>query len=403
MTTLQAFESDLNGLTTRGVRNSIEKMAEVLTELGNPEKSFPILHIGGTNGKGSTSGFLAQIISQSGFRVGLAMSPHVLDFRERIQFFETGRADTLVSASDLLELHADLKAKSPDFFGLTYYEYGLLLALLSFQKAKVDFAILEVGLGGRLDATNACGSLISAITSIGLDHQHLLGDTLEEILAEKIDIAKEGTDFVFGEQASHLIQQAQDYCQGHGVRFHFPSENLSKVSDDWPDVFGNNLAVALRICELLQEQGYEEINLESLNLSLPPARYEFLQKTPDVLMDGAHNEPALKVLKSFVESRWGSEYDLVFGCLKDRDLKALLEIIRPETGEVYLPSFEAGNRAIPSEKLAQIANDIQGKTVDFSEDFATILNCRKPKRPLLICGSFLLCGEFQSFWKKVHL
>lgn len=405
--TIADFVQDLQTLAHRGIHKSIDNIRTVLQKRGHPERSYPIVHVAGTNGKGSSCTFLASLMAQNGYRVGLALSPHVETFAERLQLHTPERSghDALIRDDELLRLHAELKKQNSSFFGLTYFEYGLLLALEWFREEKVDLVVLETGLGGRWDATNACPSVVSGIVSVGLDHMNDLGDTLEKILLEKIEIAKPNTDFVFAPSDSGLVTIAKEFCKTREVCFFSVSpqteflkkQNLQRM----PEIFQKNLQFAATLAERLHSKGFRFDSNKTYQLHLPVARLETLQTAPDFLLDGAHNEPALIALKTHLQKHYGENYDLVFGCLKDRDALHLAKFILPAQGEKYWVTFPAEGREMAVATQKALQQNYGGHCHDLSDAFVQLCLERKRTKPLVVCGSFYLCGAFRKLYLEM--
>lgn len=400
------FEKDLLNLSKKGMRKSIDAIKLALDDLQNPEKKYPIVHIAGTNGKGSTCSYLAQILAQNSYRVGLALSPHVETYRERIQFFSKKFPDenNLIPEEDLLDLHERLKNKNPNLWDLTYYEYFLLLGLQAFHEKKMDIVILETGLGGRFDATNACDSIVSGITNVGWDHMAILGDTLEKILLEKIQIVKPNSDFVFASKEKGLVEIAKNHCEKQHSYYHSVlnfQDRPEFLDIDANDVVFENLNMSLTLSKILNEKyDFKFDQKRKYKIKNPKARFEILKENPVVILDAAHNEPALQKLKKKVLKIYGSEYDLVFGCLAERDALELAKCILPEIGEKVWLKFSADGRESTHNTFERLKHSFGGQIHTFSDDFSHWLQLRSAKRPLLVCGSFYLCGQFRTFFLK---
>lgn len=402
----EVFLQDLDKLSHRGMRKSIDAFKEVLIQLNHPDKNFPIVHVAGTNGKGSSCTFLASLMSQNGYRVGLALSPHVETFHERIQFFDSQRQghEAQIRTSELLKIHFELKSQDPHFFGLTYFEYSLLLAVYWFAQLKVDLVILETGLGGRFDATNACTSIVSGIVSIGFDHMEELGETLPKILLEKIDIVKPHTDFVFAPRDEDLVKIAKDFCSKREARFHAVGQHheffLKNKNLNFPEIFKKNLEFSLTLADCLRSKGFRFDNTQSYVLHLPVSRTQFLKTDPVIMLDGAHNTSALSELKRYILKNWGEKYDLVFGCLKDRPACELAREIVPQDGVCYWTKFSAPDRENTTETLKQLQKYYGGEIIELSLESVRRLAVSDRNKPLIVCGSFYLCGAFLKLYQE---
>lgn len=413
---LKPFFTYLEKISYRGVKPGLERIRRALALLGNPQNKLRVIHIAGTNGKGSVTSLTAQMLAMSGFSVGFSLSPHVHDYRERVQFYapNEGMSDPqpqFISENELLATHEKLLALIPDDLGLTYFEWNIALVLKFFAAHNFDYVVLETGMGGRWDATNVCNSFLSGITTIGLDHVAELGGTLGAILGEKQEIIKPGSDFLFGSRDEELIHQAQSHCISVGARFHhvddFKSEWEKNLSPDKnifqhrPDYFRENFIFVFSLGKILQARGITVCLDEFLRCDeyhLPPARCETISLHPRVIVDGAHNEPALIVLKKFTDTELKGEYDLIFGCLSDRDFLKLAGIISSTNGQNYWARFSGGERT-PSLTVYETTSDQLGGEVA-ALDAKLKEKLKRSSRTILVCGSFYLCSQFQSFWRS---
>lgn len=414
---LKSFFADLERFSYRGVKPGLERTQIALRLLGHPQKKLKIIHIAGTNGKGSVSSLIAQFLAVSGHATGLSLSPHILDYRERAQFYAPDSRQPkearpqLIPEDELLATHARLKAVIPDDLGLTYFEWSIVLALEFFASRGFEFAVMETGMGGRFDATNACDSILSGITTIGLDHMKELGATKELILGEKLEIAKAGSDFLFGPPEAGFVSKAKEHCLARGARYH----HVDDFRADWevafpantapfrhkPDYFYENFVFAYSLAKILSEQGVT-MDLAALPklkaYHLPKARCQELSKNPKIILDGAHNEAALKNLKIFLDREFPEGYDLVFGCLSDRDFDALVQIIVPENGDKYWAHFDAGPRTPSKDDYFAVQKKIGGEIVELNDAFkAKLLSAT---RPVIVCGSLYLCAQFYDLWMR---
>ena len=396
------FDIFLQRIAERGMRRGLDGMREALERLGHPECAYPIIHLAGTNGKGSTCTFTAQLLKAAGEKVGLTLSPHVEDYRERVQV-----DGQLIPEADLLALHSELVQLLPDDLGLTYFEWTTLLALSYFRDQKVDYAILETGMGGRWDATNACPAILTGITTIGLDHTAILGNTLDKILREKLAIIKEAPDCLFGPQEKSLIEIAKSECAKGSTRLtlmgewqntaeplfcHFPLTGYLK----------ENLSFAIGLIWILHKQGRlppPRTFYSHAELSPPPARLAYFPGPPPILIDAAHNHDGLLALKAEVTQRFGDAYTLIFGCLNDRNFAELAGLICSAT-QNYWVRLDAGDRSTPEDTYSQVQHLYGGEIIDLNNDFLKNQLLATQINPIVVCGSFYLCGPFLNIWKS---
>lgn len=390
--------------------------------LDNPHTKFKSIHIAGTNGKGSTSHMLAAILQQAGYKTGLYTSPHLKDFRERIRI--NGEMISRDFVVNFVQRTMTLsEAIQPSFFELT-----VAMAFDYFEKEKVDIAVIETGLGGRLDSTNIITPLVSIITNIGYDHMNLLGNSLPEIAGEKAGIIKAGVPVVIGEylpetkdvfirKARELaapIYFAQEEYHAANIRYSPASlrcdvtNTVRQVTESFElDLNGfyqvKNLSTVLCAEGLLMQQGFS-ISNESEKQALQNVkqltglhgRWEVIDTNPVTVLDVAHNEDGIRqVLKqlSLIEQA-PSTVHFVLGMVKDKDVTKALSLL-PTSGHYYF-SHAHIPRAMPAEelKLKAAGFNIQGDS--FDDVNAAIAAARKAAKPgdmILVCGSVFLVAE----------
>ncbi len=436
---LANFYADLKTLGTRGIRCGLERIQAVLpyVDLNLDKQKF--IHVAGTNGKGSVCYLITQLLSHSGYRVGLTISPHIEDFRERIQLaLPENPVPTWISEEELLACHEELKERLPKDHQLTYFEWNILLALLFFSKQDLDFIVLETGMGGRFDATNICPAKFSAITTIGLDHMEYLGDTPEKILGEKLQIVKSGSEFLFGPTDASLCKVARAHAEKVGAKFHALADVChSERSEESPGIPGGsltafgmtgfahrttdflnahspenlapqawthsylreNLRFALALAALIDKQGHK-INFEaffkSSKIILPPARLEVVQKNPLIIVDGAHNEQGVLALKEYLARVHDNQYTLIFGCLANRPFLKLAEILKSPV-ENYWLKFDGFEHTTSDAVYQDVCGQLGGEIVGFDEHLRKILNSSRQDRPIVFAGSLYLCSQVKKW------
>ncbi|MCB1136826.1 MAG: hypothetical protein KDK78_11205 [Chlamydiia bacterium] len=285
-----------------GVKLGLERMESILRALGQPQLSYPTVHVAGTNGKGTMTWQLAKAYQAKGKRVGLFSSPHISTFRERIRV-----NDTLISEAEVEALLPEVMAAGQD---ASFFELATALAFLHFQRQEVDVAVIETGLGGRLDATNVLDPVLSIITSISYDHCEILGSTLEAIAVEKAGIIKPGRPVLYDESAPDVIRRIAEQ-RGSPVY---------TARDLYP-----------KACELLQ------LSPEAGAASFPPCRFELcLYQGKQVLMDVAHNEAAFERLARNLQERFpGKTIRAFVARSKGKDLGQGLEALRSVVTELH--------------------------------------------------------------------
>ncbi|MBF0105624.1 MAG: hypothetical protein HQM16_09900 [Deltaproteobacteria bacterium] len=417
--TLDAFHNYLKQISYRGVKPGLDRIKKAAEILGNPQEKYKIIHIAGTNGKGSVCSFLSHLLAVSGYSVGLILSPHVYDYRERIQVNRgPGERVTLIPEDELAALHEDVVKRVPAALNLTYFEWGILLALEYFYRRGVDFAVLETGLGGRWDATNICSSILSGITTIDYDHTEYLGDTKEKILNEKLQIIKNDSHFLFGPDDDSLVSLAKRHCQKQGAVFHATKEIKKCLLDADPrfteklagavghihSFISDNLLFALCFGRILSEQGHHiDYNalLNSYREVIPPARLQIIRRSPDIIIDGAHNEHGLRALREYLVQNYNDDYDLVFGCLKNRSFLKLSEIVKSKNRNFWLV-FDGEQRTTPLDIYKQVQQMQGGEIVGLDSAFRSRLAGARLNRPVVVCGSFYLCSQFKKWFESAH-
>ncbi len=319
---------------------------KLMTYLNKPQDSFKSIHVAGTNGKGSTSHLLASVLQEAGYKVGLYTSPHLKDYRERIKI------NGVVISEDFV---VDFIAKHQQFFkdnNLSFFEMTVGLAFDYFRKEKVDIAIIEVGLGGRLDSTNVITPEVSVITNIGLDHTQFLGETLTEIASEKAGIIKPNIPVVIGETTSETKKVFQQKASENGSLIVFSEEeSFSNYNTDLlGDYQKKNVQTAVETIKLLQKKDWniseENIKHGFLNTVKNTGllgRWQILQENPKVICDTAHNKEGLTlVLQQLLKEKY-DKLHIVLGAVNDKDLDKILPLF-PKNATYYFckPNISRG-------------------------------------------------------------
>jgi dihydrofolate synthase / folylpolyglutamate synthase len=464
--------SYLYNLQKFGIKLGLSKTENLLKAFNNPHRTLNCLHIAGSNGKGSVAAMLASIYSRAGYKVGLFTSPHLVDFRERFQI--NGR---LISRSRTLDLIREIQEKADQEEPPTFFEFITAMALIYFFREKVDLAIMEVGLGGRLDATNIIDPLITVITTIALEHQDYLGKTLENIAWEKAGIIKPGVPLVTGVGQKKALEQIEAICRERqspiyragrdfrtrklgkgkfsyfgfrisdcemkepsGVRrsafvegkygrsnrldteYLMPHKNKDRESITPLSAIGNpqlkglqlalrgdyqikNAALVLAVVGLLQkEYPVKERKIrEGLSKVSWPGRMEVLSERPWIVLDGAHNPGAMKALaETLPQSFFYQKLFLVFGMMKDKNIKQTLNYITPLAKHILLTRAEYDRSADP-EDLKQYFNKDRPRPRVFPTIPLAITQALKeagPKDLILITGSLFVVGETRAWWGR---
>lgn len=297
--------------------------------LNNPQNKFKTIHVAGTNGKGSTSHLIASILQESGLTVGLYTSPHLKDFTERIRI--NGKSIRKNCIINFIKRNKTILEKQ----GLSFFEMTVGMAFDNFARKKVDVAIIEVGLGGRLDSTNIITPLVSVITNIGFDHTQFLGNTLPEIAFEKAGVIKPTIPIIIGEKQNKISSLFNTTASKNNADIYYASELIKKqYKTDLKGTYQiNNVKTAVQTIKILQKQGFKitENNIKSglknvvKNTNLK-GRWQILKQKPKVICDTAHNTEGLKYVLSQLESETYTQLHIVLGVVDDKNLNTTLPL-----------------------------------------------------------------------------
>lgn len=326
--------------------------------LGNPENSFKSIHVAGTNGKGSTSHMLASILQHAGYKVGLYTSPHLKDFRERIRI--NGEMIPEEYITSFIGLHKEFFEEN----ALSFFEMTVGLAFDFFRKEEVDVAVIEVGLGGRLDSTNIVTPEVSVITNIGFDHMNFLGSTLEEIAVEKAGIIKEGIPVVIGEIQKETRYVFEQVAEQNFASIRFAEEqDINDYKTDMQGVYQlKNMRTAVVTIRTMIEKGWEvpESAIERGLFAVTKTtglqgRWQILQESPRVICDTAHNREGLEIVLDQLETENHKNLRIVLGVVADKDLDSILPLF-PKEASYYFCKPDVP-RGMDVEKLKLAAED----------------------------------------------
>lgn len=435
----------IHGLGRFGSRPGLERISVLLEMLGNPHHRVKFVHIGGTNGKGSTAAMLASVLRSAGLRVGLYTSPYLLSFTNRMAVngsdIDHGQ---LVELVDEVRPLVEKISSDPGLGPMTEFEVVTALALTYFSRQDVDLVVLEVGLGGRLDATNVVDPLVSVITNISLEHTDVLGDTIEAIASEKAGIIKEGRPLLTAAEDKAVLKLFRDRCNILKAPFNrvsfLPAEikagNVEKpfavqgriteegqfldytgyemlLKDLFIPLRGAyqvmNAGTALAALELLKKENIvvdESSIRKGLKSTNWPGRLELLDKNPLLIMDGAHNPAAMKKLSESLPDYFHyRKLIIVVGMLADKDTGAMLSDILPLADKVVFTKPTLPRAAEPAE-LADFAVkylnldkdyhviDEHGRAIDLALEIAG------PEDAVLVTGSLYTVSDVRAYWQK---
>jgi dihydrofolate synthase / folylpolyglutamate synthase len=403
-----SYQDHLNRLQRFGIHLGLERIQALLRELGNPEQNFPVIHVAGTNGKGSVCAYLSHMLQTAGYRVGRYTSPHLLDWRERIWVDGALIADEDLQ-NCLQRVDEAANRLSLDLGKVTQFEVFTAAAFIYFAQQKIDIGVIEVGLGGRLDATNVFAQpLVSVITGISYDHQEQLGNTLTEIAREKSGILRPRSPLVCAPLSLEARQAVSEMAENLGVPIAvaYPARRLGGETAQWEemtyqlplpgDVQLQNSATALQVCRLLQTQGWKIADqdlIKGIEQTAWAGRCQWI--SPDLLIDGAHNPQAAEYLRHYLDQYFpGQPIVWIVGILKSKEAKAILEaLIRPADQVFTVPVPHAVS--FESEELADLAQNLGAQSIPYA-GWQAALQAAPENSIKVLCGSLYLVGDFLS-------
>jgi len=421
----KAYQESLDylyGLDKFGMIFGLTQVERILEAIGNPQREVQAIHIGGTNGKGSTAAMMASILQKEGYRVGLYTSPHLIRFTERIKM--NGKEIEKEEVAELagwMRQRIEASGITPPF---TFFDFTTAMALLYFKQAMVDLAILEVGLGGRLDSTNVVDPLLSIITNISKDHQEHLGRSILKIAGEKGGIIKKGCPLITSATQPQVLQLFSKICREKGspcfrlgkeFRYvsigdgNFNYEGLHrKLWDLHLNLMGFhqiiNATTALGATEVLEEMGYPvsiDAMVEGLREVEWPGRLERVSSSPQVILDGAHNPAGALVLKESLKKEFKYHHlILLIGVMKDKDIKSILHLLAPLADHIIL-TRPHNERAAPPALLKKVLGQ-NGKKAKVIEDVKEAIergfSMAGEEDLLCITGSLYTVGEARAYF-----
>jgi dihydrofolate synthase/folylpolyglutamate synthase len=411
----------------------LENITVLAKRLGNPERAYPSAHIAGTNGKGSTAAFLESILRRAHLRTGLNTSPHLERINERIRVNGEEISDAAFAGTftRIQRVTEELLAVGKLRAHPTYFECVTAMAFEYFSKADVQTGVFEVGLGGRLDATNILTPAVSIITRIDFDHENFLGHSLQEIASEKAGILKEGVPVVVAEQHQEarevILARAKELgCPVIETSAEYRIENSAmekgcararvtrvssgrwmQIAPQLPGAFQLQNAVnAVAAARVLQRQGFRistEAIQEGIAATVWPGRLEKLHSRPDVYLDGAHNPGAARELAGFWEQQFANrKIFLLYGALRDKAVDEIAGILFPHAAEVIFTEPRT-SRAISAAQLSEIAAHHAPQSVvlaDAEKALDYVLGKTAEDDAVFITGSLYLVGQLRHYWKQ---
>ena len=401
-----------------GSKLDLKRMEKAIEILGHPEKSFKSIHVAGTNGKGSTSTYLKNILKQAGFKVGIYTSPYVVKFNERI-----GINDDYISDDDLVkyanELYPFTEAMLADDETVTFFEVLTLMSFLYFRDQKVDYAIIEVGLGGLLDATNVIVPEISVITNISYDHMKQLGNTLESIALNKLGIVKDNRPLVTSIENVNLFPLFYEITSKHNSRlkivnfdmvtniqvgpttkFKFHENEYELQLTGFHQV--KNAVLSIEVVRLLRVINHIKITEENIRDGLYnshwPGRFEIFNQ--NIVLDGAHNIGGIQALVRSARTVFKDKYiKCLFSVMRDKEHKKMIEELDNFCDELYFTEFEYERRADAEELFSESSHYHKTIHKDYKKIFLELSQLSK-NEVLIVTGSLYFISEIRKMLVK---
>jgi dihydrofolate synthase/folylpolyglutamate synthase len=369
----------------------LENVSHLLSSLGNPHLKTKTIHVAGTNGKGSTCSFIASILTEKGEKVGLFTSPHIFDFKERIRINGTviSEEDVVLFCMKLREIELPFQ---PSFFEITF-----AMAMHHFASHNCTYAIIETGLGGRLDATNVVLPLLSIITNIGLDHQQFLGHSIAEIAAEKAGIIKKNIPVFIAEETAETKNIFLTHALEKQTSINFLKPTHTKV-DGIADYQQTNLQTAIQALSIIDIDVFNaEVSLAIKNLFKNTGlfgRFQEINNSPRIIIDAAHNEAGIKILLKELQDTPNEKLKFIVGSSGDKDLKKLISNL-PTASELNLCVFknERSTTYIELSKMAAENSAVKKVYKEINHALNEIVSDTLPNEIIVICGSFFLISD----------
>ena len=405
---IEKLLDELYSYSMHGIKLGLENIKTLCKEMGEPQKDYKVIHVAGTNGKGSTSTTIETILLEAGYRVGKYTSPHILKFNERIR--ANGQDITDEDIVKYYQLVKDIVAKT----GLrpTFFEMTTAMMFKYFSDLKLDYVVLETGMGGRFDATNVCEADICVITNVGLDHIEYLGDTIYKIAKEKagiikncpkVVVANSNSEFLkaISEEKAEIINVLEKYKDAR-MKLDFKEfVTRIEIGEEGYDfsLFGDyQFKNFLTAYEVVTELGIDrEIIKKACKKVVWQCRFERYLEKPLVILDGAHNEDGMRELCKIIEQGYRSdEVVIITSILKDKDVKHMLKLMRKISDNIVFTSLEDNPRGTTGEKILEQLEEKRGCLVENDMKKAYEIAKNLNKKIIVVCGSFYTLSKFKE-------
>lgn len=395
-------------------KNDLSYIRRILKQLNNPQDSVKTIHVTGTNGKGSTSYYLSNLLQKADQKTGLFVSPYIYEFNERIQLNGKNISNNdLIKTANEIETAIEILKKDDPNFSLVTFEYEVALAFQFFAQENCDYAVIEVGIGGEHDKTNVIIPEVSVITTIGLDHEKIIGPTLKDIAEEKSGVIKSNKPVVLGNVPQNVLEILLNKAQSENSKSFLLGRDFQiKIMPDVieyqdsknlynfalrPLVEAYDIGVAVQAIQLLQLDLDRKKIEEAINKTRIPGRYDVIQTSPEIIVDGAHNLQAMENLLNLVRKKKKGQIYVLLGMMKDKDLGPVTKLFKDEKVTLTRIDYPRAARLEDFPKEAQ--KEFEYKE-NFEEAYTSLKNKLQADDMLLVTGSFYLVGAVLNYCKR---
>ena len=406
---------------------NLDRMRDLMTRLGDPQNDYPVVHVAGTKGKGSVCALSASALRAAGYRVGLYTSPHLLDYCERIQV-----DGYPISHEEFVELVEQVRSVVEQVPHLTTFEITTAIGFLYFRRRKVDLAVIEVGLGGRLDATNIVRPEVAVITSLSYDHMAVLGNTLSQIAGEKAGIIKSGVPVVSAPQKMEALEVLERTANERGATLalvgrdtifaalHHSLDGQSLiVTPSKPRLATLQLEIPLLGAHQVENAAVAYTALKTRELTIAdvalqegfasvrwPARFDVVRRKPPVILDSAHNGDSFVRLRQTLEDYFpGIPVYMIFGASEDKNVQAMLAEVKPRAKRIFMTQADHP-RALPTQQLLRFAQQVSVPCEAAESVQSAFLHALELAQSdnciVLSAGSMFVTAEVMAAWRKIQ-